>query len=671
MLPIRTFLVAACLAVLACAAPAADPAQPAPLPVLLDFSSLPPVQWAQWYKKVTAGPDGVRVNAEQAGGNMVYDFAGGRDLSAYLDWTPRLTLQVGPGNKTNFVCVLLHDGNGNVSTYEFTLTDPKAGATVVVVERDGASIREPSQIESYSQKSPDYSRYLKATIAGRLNNPVDLTFRRLELVPPDAAIMKAREALRARQAAAVEARRRKQEAQKLGFVAGVFGQDMVLQRGIPIPVWGRARPGEHIAVALGAVSASATAGTDGLWRVALPPQAAEAQGQTMTVTGDGRSATFPGVLIGDVWLFSGQSNMQWALKAARGGAEAVAAADFPHIRFLSPPMTRAYQPLESFDPADVRWRKAVPGEAKALSELSAVAYWTALDIHRRQGVPVGVVNLSQGSTNIIAWMGSAAVTSVSPELAGKHFPVYYNGNIHPLMPYGLRGVVWYQGEQEGGQGPYEEWLRALIASWRTGFARPDLAFGIVQLPENGAPDASGPPNQKTGWGRARDLQRRVLDLPETGLAVTLGVAEGIDSTVDIHPPNKQPVAARIATMLQGRFYGAPGPWTGPLPQHAQRRAAAVRIAYEQTGSGLRTTDGAALRGFALAGADGAFAWAEAVIVSPTEVEVSSPAVPDPRTVRYAWHRNPTANTAGHGANLANDAGLPAGSCELQVAATVP
>lgn len=666
----RLLLIAAGLLAFAATGAAAEtgPAAPPANPVLLDFKAMPPVQWAHWYKKVSAESDGIRVTAEQAGGNIVYDLGGGRDLGAYLEWTPRLTLRIGPGNKTNYFCAMLHDGSGNVSTYEFTLANPVAGTTVTLLERDGASIREPNQIESYSQRPPEYSAYGKITLAGRLSHPVDVVFQRLDLVPPDPAILRQREALRARHVAADEARRRKREAQRLGFVSSVFADGMVLQRGIPIPVWGRGRPGERIAVAFSGVTAETTAGQDGSWRVALAPQAADPSGRTLEISGDGRRVAIGDVLVGDVWLYSGQSNMQMALKASRGGPEAVAAADHPRIRFLSPPIARAYEPLEAFDPADVRWRKAVAAEAKGLAELSAIAYWTAVEIEQSQGVPIGIINIAQGSTAIIAWMSSASVATVSPELSGKHFPVYFNGNINPLIPFGLRGVVWYQGEQEGGQGPYEQWLRAMIGDWRTRFGRPDLAFGIVQLPENGAPDASGPPNQKTGWGRARDMQRRVLDLPETGLAVTLGVAEGIDTTVDIHPPNKQAFAHRIATMLLGRFYGAAGAWTGPLPQSARRHAGAVRIAFDQVGGGLAATDGAALRGFALAGADGNFVWATAAIVSRSEVELSAPGVPDPRAVRYAWHRNPTANAAAHGANLGNDAGLPAGSFELAVEA---
>lgn len=635
-------------------------------PVLLDFKAMPPVQWAHWYKKITAVPDGIQVVAEHAGGNMVYTFSPGLDLGAYQDWTPRLTLKVGPGNKTNHFCVLLHDSRGNASTYEFTLEKPVAGATVVMVERDGASIREPSQIESYQQQPPEYANYQKATIAGRLASPVDVVFQRLDLVPPDQAIIKARVGLRARLAAAEEGRRRKREAQRLGFVSSVFADDMVLQRGVALPVWGRARPGERVAVALGGSTAETTAAADGSWRLALDPQPAEAEGRTLTVRGEGRSATFANVLVGDVWLYSGQSNMQMALKASRGGPEAVAAAVHPRIRFLSPPIARAYEPLEAFDPADVKWRRADASGAKALAELSAVAYWTALEIHQSQGVPVGVINLSQGSTNIISWMSSDAVSAVSPERTGKHFPVYFNGNIHPLFPFALRGVIWYQGEQEGGQGPYEQWLRGLIGDWRTRFGRPDLDVGIVQLPDNGGPDASDPPNQSAGWGRARDMQRRVLDLPHTGLAVTLGLAEGIDTTVDIHPPNKQDFARVIAAMMKGRFYGAPGECGGPLPLAARRHQGAVQIDFDHVGGGLRTSDAAALRGFALAGADGKFVWAEAAISGRNRVTLSAPTVADPRLVRYAWHRNPTANTHGHGANLGNDAGFAAGSFELPV-----
>ncbi len=662
-------LPAICLLLLAVSASAAEgetAAKTPANPVLVDFSKLPAVQWAHWYKKATLQPDGVQVVADQGGGNLVFNCERGMDLSAYQEWTPRLTLKVGPANKTSYFCAILHDSRGNASTYEFTLGDAAAGSSVVLTERDGASIREPGQIESYLQQPADYTNYGKVTLAGRMSNPVDVVFQRLELVPPDKAILKSREGLRARLAAAAEGRRKKRLAQQLGFVSSVFANDMILQRGIPLPVWGRAKPGETITVTFGDSSAKTTAAQDGSWRLALPKLTADANGRTLTVQGDGRSSSFANVLVGDVWLYSGQSNMQMTLKGSRGGDAAVAAAAYPLIRFLSPPIARAYEPLETFDPADVTWRKAEAAEAKHLANLSAIGYWTGLEIHQSQGIPVGIINLSQGSTNIISWMSGESVELVSPELKGKHFPVYFNGNINPLIPFGIRGVIWYQGEQEGGQGPYEQWLRGMITDWRSRFGLPDLDFGIVQLPDNGGPDANDPPNHKANWGAARDMQRRVLGLPHTGLAVTLGLADGIDTAVDIHPANKQAFAQVIAAMMKGRFYGTAGEYTGPLPLAARLHDGAVRITFDHVAGGLASTDKAPLRGFGLAGADGKFVWAEARIISRNEVELSAATVTSPQRIRYAWHRNPTANKFAHGANLGNDAGFRAGTFELAV-----
>lgn len=650
---------------------AAEGGLPAPAaasenPVLVDFKTLPAVQWAHWYKKATLQSDGVQVVADQGGGNLVFMFDHGMDLSAYQEWTPRLTLKVGPNNTTTNFYVILHDGHGNACSYEFLLTNPVPGSVVSLTEREGASLREPSQVESYRQQPQEYANYAKVTLAGRMSNPVDVVFQRLELVPPDKAILKSRAGLHARLAASAEARRKKRLAQQLGFVSSVFANDMILQRGIPLPVWGRGKPGEKITVSFGGHTADVSAAQDGAWRLALPVQQPDAEGKTLTVQGDGRTASFTNVLVGDVWLYSGQSNMQMGLKASRGGDEAVAAANFPLIRFLSPPITRAYEPLEAFDPADVTWRKAEAANAKDLANLSAIGYWTALEIHKAQGIPVGIINLSQGSTNIIAWMSRETVEQVSPELKGRHFPVYFNGNIHPLMPFGVRGIIWYQGEQEGGQGPYAQLLRTMITDWRSRFGLPDLDFGIVQLPDNGAPDATDPPNAKANWGTARDMQRQVLDLPHTGLAVTLGLAEGIDTTVDIHPANKNDFALVVAAMMKGRFYGAAGEYTGPVPVAVRMHAGAVRIQFDHVAGGLATADKSPLRGFGVAGADGKFVWAEATIVSRNEVDITAATVTSPTQVRYAWHRNPTANKSGHGANLANDAGFRAGSFAVPV-----
>jgi sialate O-acetylesterase len=478
----------------------------------------------------------------------------------------------------------------------------------------------------------------------------------------------------------------------------LFADHAVLQRDRPLPVWGWAAPGETVAVRLGAESATATAGGDRRWRVTLRPQPASKEPLTLTVAGT-NTLTVRDVLLGDVWLCGGQSNM--AISAGHFAAQPdvkadLAAADLPLVRqfgvrehFADTPQT------------DVtgEWLVCSPRTA---ARFSAVAFYFARKVHAESGVPIGILRSAKGSTRIECWLSqdtllntkglepfaramrealeqwdrdrqaavARGVKSDSPE-----FPPYpfgekvrrprcvtlHNGMIAPLAPFALRGAVWYQGEGNAGDPKtaqeYAIRLQSLIRDWRRMFGDDDLPFYVVQLPGYRAPSDS--PAGGDAWAHLRESQRKCLTLPRTGVAVTIDVGEA----GDIHPKNKLDVGDRLARLALANEYGKAVVPSGPLFRGLTLAGNAAVVAFDHVGGGLmvgrksgRTPPeedkGGKLARFAIAGTDGKWVWADARIVGDTVV-CTHPDVPAPVAVRYAFSANPA------GANLYNRDGLPA------------
>jgi sialate O-acetylesterase len=489
----------------------------------------------------------------------------------------------------------------------------------------------------------------------------------------------------------------------------LFADHAVLQRDKPLPVWGWATPGETVRVQLGKETAETTAGKDGRWQVTLKPQTASKDPLTLSVAG-ANTITVKDVLLGDVWLCGGQSNMEWSL----GGCDApddVKSADLPLVRQFGVDLHFATTPQ-----TDVkgRWSVCSPQTAPGFT---AVGFYFARRVHQYTGVPIGLLRSCVGGTNIELWMAqdtlmntpalaaygkvmreslaayqkdlAAALPMVEEwtakareELkAGRPVPLppaipehpfgekmfrprcvtLHNGMIAPLVPFALRGVLWYQGESNAGSAAdaaqYVEKKRAMIADWRKWFGDADLPFYFVQLAAWQQP--SNDPAGGDGWAHLRDAQRKCLEIPHTGMAVTTDVGDA----VDIHPKNKADVGERLAHWALANEYGKKLEPSGPLFRSLKIDGNKAVVEFDHVGAGLMTgrkdgrkpveemKDGKLAR-FAIAGKDRKWVWAEAPIEGDTVV-CTHPDVPNPVAVRYAFAINPA------GANLYNRDGLPA------------
>jgi sialate O-acetylesterase len=448
----------------------------------------------------------------------------------------------------------------------------------------------------------------------------------------------------------------------------IFGDNMVLQRGQPLPVWGWAEKGEEITVAMAGQSLAAKAGDDGRWKVTL----AKLHGQltevavrnpsgdtrfvwiptplTMTVKGSsGNTLTFKNVWVGEVWVCSGQSNMHWTFDPGHGvmnnDAE-VAAAKYPDVRMFTAAKRGAPQPA-----ADVpgTWLPITPENLKVggPNGASALAYFFGRELHQALHVPIGLINTSVGGTPAEFWTSRKALEAIPAlkPLAGHgESSVLYNAMIAPLIPYAIRGAIWYQGESNAGRAyQYRTLLPAMIANWRADWRQGDFPFGIVQL----APFRYGgqnPANCAELWEAQLIAANSV---PNAGLAVTMDIGD----PKDIHPKNKQEVGRRLALWALAKVYGRSLVYSGPIYKSMAIEDGKIRLRFDHPGGGLIAADGKPLSDFTIAGADQKFVPAVATIDGRTIV-VHADQIAQPVAVRYAWRDDATPN-------LANKDGLPA------------
>ncbi|GIW79401.1 MAG: 9-O-acetylesterase [Gemmatales bacterium] len=427
-------------------------------------------------------------------------------------------------------------------------------------------------------------------------------------------------------------------------VAGVFSDHMVLQCDAKVPVWGYAEPGETVTVAIAGQTHTAKTNDDRTWSVSLTPLPAGGP-FTLSIKGKENALEIKDVLIGEVWLCSGQSNMAWKVARAANAAEEAAAAKYPKIRMLTVPRKSAAAPAND---VKANWVVCSP---ETVGQFSATAYFFGRKLHQELGVPVGLINSSVGGTPIEAWTSEAAQKKMAqaPEvqkylqehklsLPAKGAGGLYNAMIHPLAPYAIRGVIWYQGERNSRFHPYlyRYQLPALIADWRALWRQGDFPFLFVQLPNYLKPQSS--PSETNGWVLIREAMLKTLAVANTGMAVTIDIGEANN----IHPKNKQDVGLRLALWALAKTYGKDIVPSGPIYKAMKKQDNKIIVTFDHVGSGLATRDGKEVRGFAVAGKDRKFVWADARIVGDT-IEVSSSKVADPVAVRYAWSANPDAN----------------------------
>lgn len=449
----------------------------------------------------------------------------------------------------------------------------------------------------------------------------------------------------------------------------VIGSGMILQRDMAVPIWGWAEAGEEVTVSFAGQTKKAKASDDGKWMVKLDSLKANANGAALTISGKNK-INLDNVLVGEVWICSGQSNMEWSVKQSINPKEEVAAANQPLIRLFNVP-GHTVSPLPKDEGAG-QWQVCDPN---SVNNFSAVGYFFGRRLHKDLKVPVGLIGSNWGGTRIEPWTTLAGFESV-PELSkiaeqvksykpdtrvgGGHPSAIYNSMVHPLIPFAMRGGIWYQGESNGSEGvTYYQKKHALVNGWRKAFQNKDLAFYWVQLAN--FQKESDKPEGGDGWAKLREAQTQALDIPGTGMAVITDIG----AANDIHPKNKQDVGWRLAQWALHQTYGQKNlvP-SGPLYKSHKVEGNKIRLSFDHVGSGLivgkkngleptaEVKDGK-LEHFSISGKDNKWVWADAKIDGQTVV-VESTEISEPVAVRYGFTMNPAK------ANLYNKEGLPAG-----------
>jgi sialate O-acetylesterase len=475
----------------------------------------------------------------------------------------------------------------------------------------------------------------------------------------------------------------------------IFSPHMVLQRDAIVPVWGWADPGEAVTVSIAGLAKTVTADTEGKWMVKLDKLTGR-EPVTLTVKGK-NTLTVEDVLIGEVWLASGQSNMQMGVNGVTNAWQEKASAKFPQIRMFTVARRTAVTPQTN---CDGEWIVCSPD---TVGNFSATAYFFGRELHQTLKTPVGLINASWGGTAIEAWTSMSAQAGrkelapvfeiwqhktsapydevkaqvqyerqmtawrlnsdkakaagqkppqkpyppVAPRLQSNHPANLFNGMIAPLIPYAIRGGIWYQGENNAhGESArlYAMQLSLMIQDWRQRWNEGDFPFAWVQLP-NFHPRTDNPA-APADWAVIRESMLRSLAVPNTGMAIGIDVGEADN----IHPKDKQTIGTRLALWARAEVYGETIPFSGPLLKCHKLSADEVTLTFDHAEGGL-VAKGGELKGFAVAGEDRKWVWAKARIEG-NEVIVSSPEVKAPAAVRYAWANNPDCN-------LFNGAGLPA------------
>jgi sialate O-acetylesterase len=445
----------------------------------------------------------------------------------------------------------------------------------------------------------------------------------------------------------------------------VFTDHAVLQRDMPVPVWGSADPGQNVRIQFAGQDKTVTAAQDGKWAIKLDPMPASAEGRTLVISSGRETLKLDDVLVGEVWLCSGQSNMDKPLGERRrqkptvNYKQEIAAADFPHIRLLKVPRPRQHG-------AGTQWEVCSPKSIAGMP-FSAIGYFFARKLNQELKVPIGMIQSSVGGTRIEAWTspeGFAQVPSLAEWASAASAPhprpfqkvvpsSLYRAMIQPLIPFAIRGSLWYQGAanvwMDDGM-KYNDKMHALIGGWRSAWGEGEFPFYFVQLAPyryTARPDHHVPADALC---RIWEAQTASLEIPNTAMIVTNDLVTDFN---DIHPTRKREVAERLADCALARDYGRKDlTYQGPTFKSVSFKGSDAIITFDHVAGGLKSRDGKPLTDFTIAGADERFLPAEAR-VEHDRVIVSSPKVSDPKFIRFAWNETATPN-------LVNSAALPAG-----------
>jgi sialate O-acetylesterase len=477
---------------------------------------------------------------------------------------------------------------------------------------------------------------------------------------------------------------------------------MILQRERAAAIWGRADSNAAVNITFKGKSATVKAGADGKWRAQIETGVADATGAVLTITAGAAKIEIKDVLVGEVWFASGQSNMAFTMNRSPEYARLMAESNHPGLRMFNAALVTAE---ENQDDIEGTWALTKPDTVPGFS---AVAFFFARKLHLELGIPVGVIKSAWGGkpvetftsrealntlpatralvdemlkeeasydqalaqaaydTRLEQWKTTMAAAKGMSADERKRLPkkpdapkrplltegkpgVLFAAMIHPFTGYTLRGAIWYQGEGNAKAGaiPYDQTLPLMIHDWRKRWAD-EFSFYYVQLANFHEPSTE--PGTPDAWALTQDRMRRVLGTtPKTGMAIINDVGDA----KDIHPRNKKDPGERLARWALVKDYGKEMVYSGPLFKTSVEENGTLRVTFDQSGSGLRSRDGSALKRFEIAGADKVWKWADARIDGTDSVIVSNADVKAPVAVRYAWAANP------EGANLINSEGLPA------------
>lgn len=428
----------------------------------------------------------------------------------------------------------------------------------------------------------------------------------------------------------------------------ILGHNMVLQREQPVSIWGKASVGEQVQVSFAGQRKTAQADADGKWSVVLEPMKASGIGQDLLISGSNTIA-LKNILIGEVWLCSGQSNMEYTMrknsKVAKpyngpNPVDELKYADNDSIRIFLVNRKELIKP----DPQHQGWSVA---RDSALRSFSAAAYFFAKELGQKLGVPVGMISSAIPGSRIEPWIPATLMPDGEGD-PGK----FYTPMIEPLQPFAIKGFLWYQGESNcflNERAQYTDKMKLLINSWRTAWGKTDLPFYYVQLAPFYYSKSEGKIKlEPQSLPEFREAQEQALQVSNTGMIITTDLASDIN---DIHPPMKWEIGRRLALMALRDTYDADVVGHGPVFTSMRIKGSKTELSFKFTGSGLYSKDGQPLRCFSIAGKDGKFVPARATI-SNNKVIVSSPALKSAVSVRFAWNEADQPN-------LYNKEGLPA------------
>ena len=443
--------------------------------------------------------------------------------------------------------------------------------------------------------------------------------------------------------------------------AEIFSSDMILQREVPIPVWGKAPDGMEITVRFNEQTRTTTA-HEGAWKVEFPAMPASAKPRVMSIQATGQNEIrFENIVVGDIWLASGQSNMEMQLRGAAGGNEAIASSANPMIRHFKVP-----RPDEQPQPNTNHWYESAPA---SIASQSAVGYFFADELQKKLGIPIGLLNCSYGGTCTETWCGPEVMARDWPEWQAwqkrvkddpkthprNKVPSYlYERMVKPIIPFPIKGILWYQGEGNAGRAEEQKkLLPAMVADWRKSWGNEQLPFFFVQLARYEA----------ANWHSFRQAQLECWrTIPHSHMAVTIDLSKE-PGNHPIHPKTKAPIGHRLALAARAQAYGETSlVHSGPVVRSMAVEGANAILSFDHVGSGLTSMDGKPLRGFYLS-ADGKTFFPGLGRIFNDTVIVSSAEVPVPVAVRYAAEGDMGKETLN--VNLGNREGLPATPFTLQ------